>query len=292
MSVTADLVKQLRERTNVGMMECKRALVETNGNIEAAIEVLRKSGQLKAAKKEGTITAEGLVMVLTSADLKQAIMLEINSQTDFVARDVNFTQFAERVLHVALTHRCKDVATLAQVEIDAGKTVEQARQELIAKIGENITLRRLVYLESSHPIGAYNHGGRIAALVVMKSGAESVARDIAMHVAASNPQVVNPEQVDQALVAKEREIYTAQAATSGKPADIVAKMVDGKIKKFLEEISLTCQAFVKNPDLTVAAYLKQNQADVESFQRFAVGEGIEKPVTDFAEEVMSQVRGA
>lgn len=288
MATTPAKVKQLREMTDLGMMDCKRALDQTGGEIESALEILRKSGLLKAAKREGKVTAEGLIIIETSADLHQAVMMEVNCETDFVARDSGFTEFAQHIGKVALANRIGDVQTLLNAQYDDARSIDQARQELVARVGENITLRRIVFMESGSPLAFYSHGGRIAALVEIQGGQEELRKDIAMHVVASNPLVVLPEHVPADKVAKEREIYIAQAANSGKPAEIVAKMVDGKIKKFLEEMSLVSQPFVKNPDQKVSDYLKQHQATVISFARFAVGEGIEKPISNFAEEVRAQ----
>jgi elongation factor Ts len=291
-NITAGLVKQLREMSHVGMMDCKKALVETDGDINAAFDLLRKSGQLKASKKEGRITGEGLVVCLTTPDFKTAVLLEINCETDFVARDAGFIEFANKAGQLALNHKVKEINELAALPYNSEQTVDQARQELIMKIGENISLRRVVVCSSSDAIGIYSHGGRIGSLVVLKGGNASVGKDLAMHVAASNPSVVSEDQLPQSLIDKEREISMAQVEASGKPAEIKAKMVEGKIRKFVEEVSLLSQSFVKNPDQKVADYLKQNQAEVISYVRFEVGEGIEKVVTDFAAEVMAQIKGS
>lgn len=282
-TITADLVKQLRDRTQVSMMDCKKALVETQGDIELAIEVLRKKGQVKAASKGDRIAAEGLTFI------SNGTILELNCETDFVAKDANFNAFGQKLVAIAASEKAQDLAVLANKEFEAGKTVEEARLDLISKIGENISIRRVASISASDILGSYSHGGRIGVLVAMQGGNEQVAKDIAMHIAASNPSVIKPEEISQQTIDKEREIYMSQAETSGKPAEIVAKMIDGKIKKFVEEVSLVGQAFVKNPDIKVGDYLKQHQASVIQFIRFEVGEGIEKPVTDFAAEVMAQV---
>jgi elongation factor Ts len=289
MAVSAALVKELRERTGLGMMECKKTLEEAGGDIELAIDNLRKSGQAKAAKKAGRTAAEGVVLARVSADGKTGILLEVNSETDFVARDDNFRQFAEQVAEVVLNTRTTDMAALSGLAMPAGASVEEARSALVQKIGENIQVRRAVVLEGE-VVGAYVHSGKIGILTSLKGGSVDLAKDVAMHVAASNPLVVNPSEVDAAVLDKEREIYTAQAAESGKPAEIVAKMVEGRISKFLKEVSLVDQPFVKDPDVTVGALVKKAGAQVVAFLRFDVGQGIEKEEKDFAAEVMAQVR--
>lgn len=289
MAVSAALVKELRERTGLGMMECKKALEEAGGDIELAIDNLRKSGQAKAAKKAGRTAAEGVVLARVSADGKTGILLEVNSETDFVARDDNFRQFAEQVAEVVLNTRTTDMAALAGLAMPSGASVEESRSALVQKIGENIQVRRAVVLEGD-VVGAYVHSGKIGILTSLKGGSVDLAKDVAMHVAASNPLVVNPSEVDAAVLDKEREIYTAQAAESGKPAEIVAKMVEGRISKFLKEVSLVDQPFVKDPDVTVGALVKKAGAQVVAFLRFDVGQGIEKEEKDFAAEVMAQVR--
>ena len=291
MAITAELVKKLRQITDAPMMDCKRALVKTDGDIDAAIEHMRKSGQAKAEKKAGRVTAEGVL--LTAIDGGVAVLVEINSETDFVARDENFLQFANSVTALALQEKCDDVAKLSEMTLpNSDQTVEQARQALISKVGENINLRRIGLTVTDGTIGSYVHGGRIGVLVSLQGGDEALAKDIAMHIAASAPQVVKPEQVDPALVAKEREIFSAQAEQSGKPAEIIAKMVDGRINKFLKEVSLVGQPFVKDPDQNVGALLKSANADVIGFIRFVLGEGIEKEDVNFADEVMAQVQSS
>ncbi len=290
MAVTAALVKELRERTGAGMMECKKALVETGGDIEQAIENMRKSGQAKAAKKAGRIAAEGVIIARASEDGKKAVMVEINSETDFVARDENFLGFANAVADVALAGELEDVASLLAANIPSGESVEEARAALIAKIGENISVRR-VQIVTGDVLGSYIHGGRIGVVVALEGGDQELARDIAMHVAASNPQVAKPEQVSEDLLAKEKEIFMAQALESGKPAEIVEKMIGGRMKKFVNEISLTGQSFVKDPSTSVGDLLKSRNADIAGFTRFEVGEGIEKKEEDFAAEVKAQMGG-
>lgn len=291
MQISAAAVKELRERSGAGMMECKNALVETGGDLEAALEHLRKSGAAKAAKKAGRIAAEGAVIVAERDGV--AVLVEINSETDFVANDENFTQFATAVADVLLRDRPVDVAALAGCALAGGETVEAARQQLVLKIGENISIRRFETRTASanQVIGAYRHGKRIGVLVVVDGGSPELAKDIAMHVAASNPTCIAETDVPAELLAKEKEIRLAQAATSGKPADIVEKMVTGQLRKFVSEITLLGQAFVKDPDTTVGKLLG-GKAKVVSFVRYEVGEGIEKKTVDFAEEVKAQARAA
>ncbi len=290
--ITADLVKTLRERTGAAMMDCKRALVAANGNIEAAVEAMRKAGQAKADKKSDRIAAEGVVVVARSTDGTQAVIVEINCETDFVARNDDFKNFANDVAQAALKHHVDNLEALSSVSVTDGETVDAMRHHLISKLGENIQIRRVEFLKSTGTIGAYVHGGRIGVLVDLTTSDESLAKDIAMHVAASNPIVINPEQVPAEIITKEKEIFLAQAANSGKPADIIEKMVNGRIKKFVDEVSLKGQAFVKDPDQSVGKLLGTHKADVISFIRFNVGEGIEKKVDNFVEEVMAQARGA
>lgn len=291
MEITAALVKELRERTGSGMMECKKALGETQGNIEQAIEWMRKAGLAKADKKAGRIAAEGRIVVQVSADARAAVLLEVNCETDFVAKGDDFIHFADSVAQLALRDGAADVAALSQMTLPGGNTVEHTRKELVAKIGENISLRR-VARATAPVIGAYLHGTRIGVLVEMEGGNPALAKDIAMHVAASKPICVASSDVSPDLIEKEKEIYRAQAAESGKPANIIEKMIMGRVQKFLAEVSLLGQPFVKNPDQTVEQLLKEKNAKVTRFTRFEVGEGIEKVQTDFAAEVMAQVRGS
>ena len=283
--MSAALVKELRERTGLGLLECKKALAEADGDIEAAIEALRKSSGMKAAKKAGRTAADGVVAIQTAADGGFGAMVEVNSETDFVARDENFLGFVNSVVSKAFDERLDDVEALA-----AGET-EDARQALVQKIGENISVRRVVtYRAAEGVIGGYVHGNnRIAVLVSLKGGSEELARDVAMHVAAVNPQVVSPDNMPEEQVAKEREIYVAQAQDSGKPPEIIEKMVDGRVRKFLSENSLTEQAFVKDPDTTVGKLVAGAGAEVLGFTRFEVGEGIEVEKVDFAAEVAAQL---
>lgn len=292
-TISAALVMQLRVRTGAAMMECKKFLIEANGDIEAAILDMRKAGQAKAAKKSDRIAAEGVIVIVRSADGKYAIMLEINSETDFVARDSNFVAFAEKVGQAAVNNpNIKDVAALAKEKLaGSSETVEDARLALISKIGENIKLRRLVCLHSDGCIGTYLHGQRIGVLVAINTADETLAKDIAMHIAASNPMVISRNEVSQDAIAQEREIFAAQAKESGKPQDIIDKMVEGRISKFMDEVSLCDQYFVKDPNKKIGQLLKEKNAEVTAFIRFEVGEGIEKKEDNFVEEVMAQVRG-
>lgn len=288
-AVTAAMVKELRERTGLGMMECKNALVEAGADIEKAIDDLRKSGQAKAAKKAGRTAAEGAVGVAVSADGKTAIMVEINSETDFVARDENFLGFVAKVANAVLAAGETDAAKIAELPTAEGPTVEVTRQALVQKIGENIQVRRAELLTAETAIGAYVHGGKIGVLVALKGGSEALGKDVAMHVAATNPMVVSGDQVPAEVLEKEKEIIRAQPDMAGKPAEIVEKMLGGRISKFLKEVSLNDQPFVKNPDTTVGKLVKDAGAEVTGFIRLVVGEGIEKEETDFAAEVMAQV---
>lgn len=281
--ISATLVKELRERTGLGMMECKKALQDTNGDIELAIEELRKSSGMKAAKKAGRVAAEGAVAVRVAEDGKYASIVEVNSETDFVARDAGFQTFVAQVVDKAFADRSTDVAAVTEGEI------ENTRQGLVQKIGENIGVRRIADI-SGDVVGAYVHAGsRIGVLVALQGANDEVAKDVAMHIAAVNPQFVSPEAVSSEIIEKEKEILTAQAAESGKPADIIEKMIGGRIQKFLAEISLTEQAFVKDPDTTVGKLVKAAGGSILGFVRFEVGEGIEKEEKDFATEVAEQL---
>ncbi len=294
MEITASLVKELRERTGAGMMECKKALVESQGNIEAAIEAMRKSGQAKAAKKAGRIAADGVVVIKVAADGKSGVMVEVNSETDFVAKDANFKDFADAVGEAALAARVADVEALSALPIRAGEatTIAEAREALIAKIGENIQVRRLVRFEDAKgQLHSYRHGVRIGVLVEMEGGDAELGKDIAMHVAASNPLCVDASQVPAEVLAKEKDIFRAQALESGKPEEIVDKMIEGRVRKYMEEMTLLGQPFVKDVEVTVEKLLGRAAAKVHRFSRVEVGEGIEKKQENFADEVMAQVRG-
>ena len=302
MEITAALVRELRERTGSGMMECKKALVETQGDINAAVELMRKTGLAKADKKAGRVAAEGAVVMRVSADTTCGVMVEINCETDFVAKGDDFLDFAAQVAQQVLSRKPADLNALLELPIQEhgqggdAKTINVRRQELVAKIGENINIRRFVSLQAAGGvIGSYSHGGRIGVLVSLKgapsSSGAALAKDIAMHVAANKPVCVSAEQVPADIVEKEKDIFRAQAAESGKPANIIEKMISGRIQKFLAEITLVGQPFVKNPDITVEKLLQEAKATVSGFERFEVGEGIEKKQENFAEEVMAQVRG-
>ena len=290
MAVTAAMVKELRERTGAGMMECKNALVDAGGDMDAAVEAMRKAGLAKADKKASRVAAEGKVIQALSADGKQAVMVEVNSETDFVAKDGNFNTFAEAVAQIALDANPADIDALLAADLD-GATVEEARQALIAKIGENIQVRRFVRSETDGQLGAYVHGGKIGVLVEIEGGDAELAHDIALHIAAMNPEFISDADVPADVMAKEKEILIAQAADSGKPPEIIEKMVTGRLRKHLAGITLLGQPFVKDGDLTVGKLLKQKNATVKGFQRLVVGEGIEKKQENFAEEVMQQVSG-
>ena len=296
MSVTAESVKQLRERTGAGMMECKKALVETGGDLEAAAEIMRKSGLAKADKKATRIAAEGRIAFAGSADGKSGVLVEVNCETDFVAREGDFVAFADAVAKVALASGATTVETLLAAKGSDGVTLEERRRVLIAKIGENLSVRRLARLTAPTVLGSYLHGARIGALVALDHGnaelAKELAKDLAMHVAAINPQYLDSSAVAPEHLAKEREILIAQAATEGKPPAIVEKMVEGRLRKFLAEITLIGQPFVKDPDVTVEKLLKQAGAKIIDFARLEVGAGIEKKQENFADEVMAQVRGS
>lgn len=293
MSISAAQVKELRERTGSGMMECKKALVEAGGDMEAAVELLRKSGAAKADKKAGRVASEGLIMIEVGADGKRGVMVEVNSETDFVARKDDFQQFAAGVARRALNDGPADVAALSALPLaDGGETIEEARKNMVATIGENITVRRMLAIDATAgTLAQYLHGGRIGVLVELQGGNEDLARDVAMHIAASRPVCVDETQVPQELLDKEREIFIAQAQESGKPAEIIEKMIDGRMRKYLGEITLIGQPFVKDPDQTVGKLLKAAGASVVRFERLELGEGIEKKQENFAEEVMAQVRG-
>ena len=290
MAVTAAMVKELRDRTGAGMMECKKALVETNGDIDAAIDYLRKSGLAQADKKASRVAAEGKIALSLSEDGKQAVMVEVNCETDFVAKDENFNSFADAVAANALSQGPADVEALLVTRI-GDETVEQARQALVNKIGENVQVRRFARIASDGTIGAYVHGGKIGVLVDLSGGDETLARDLAMHIAALNPEYVSDEDVPAAIIAREKDILVAQAESSGKPAEIIEKMVTGRLRKHLAGITLLGQAFVKDGDLTVGKLVNQKNASVNGFERLAVGEGIEKKEANFADEVMQQVTG-
>lgn len=281
-AITASMVKELRERTGLGMMECKKALAEVGGDIEKAIDELRKSSGMKAAKKAGRTAAEGVVAAKVADDNSYGVMIEVNSETDFVTRDEGFLAFVNAVLEKAFAEKQTDATALAA-------DVEEARQALVQKVGENVNVRRVALVEAP-VVNAYVHSNSRISVLVALSGAEGgVAKDVAMHVAAVNPQVVKPEDMPEEVVAREKEIFVAQARESGKPEEIIVKMISGRINKFLSESSLVNQPFVKDPDTKVGKLVKDAGAEVQSFTRFEVGEGIEKEEVDFAAEVAAQV---
>ncbi|MDX1677524.1 translation elongation factor Ts [Arsukibacterium sp.] len=288
MAVTAALVKELRERTGAGMMDCKKALEETGGDIEAAIDAMRKSGLAKAAKKAGRIAAEGVI--LTRVADGYGLAIEFNCETDFVARDANFLAFANSVADLAHANKLFTAEAILAADLN-GTSVEDTRATLVAKIGENINVRRAAVVEGD-VIGQYVHSGRIGVLAVLEGGNEDVAKDVAMHVAANNPSYVNPEDVSAEVVERERQIQIDIAVNSGKPKEIAEKMVAGRMSKFTGEVSLTGQPFVKDPSISTGEFLKQNGAKVVSFIRLEVGEGIEKKEEDFAAEVAAQIAAA
>ncbi len=291
MNISAALVKEMRERTGLGMMECKKALTETGGDIEAAIDLMRKAGAARADKKAGRTAADGAIILSASADGRSMALTEVNSETDFVAKDAGFLAFAQAVGDLVLSQAPADVEQLSTLPLGDG-TVEEARQQLVAKIGENIRVRRFVRRQTtSGVIGSYLHGSRIGVLVELEGGDQALARDLAMHVAASRPLCVSSDQIPADVMAREKEIYDAQAAESGKPQDIRAKMVEGRLRKYAAEVTLLGQPFVKDPDTTVEQLLKKANARVIGFDRLEVGEGIEKQADDFVAEVMKQARG-
>ncbi|HEX4647286.1 MAG TPA: translation elongation factor Ts [Steroidobacteraceae bacterium] len=292
MNITADAVRQLRERTGAGMMECKKALVETKGDLDAAAELMRKQGLAKADKKAARVAAEGVIVIERAADGRAAAMVEINCETDFVARGDDFRAFARSVGEAALEARSADLAALLEARLPSGESVEDRRRALIAKIGENVSVRRAAVISAADNLGHYVHGTRIGALVAIKGGTAELARDLAMHVSWSNPRYLTHADVPADVVARERDILTEQAKTEGKPPEIVAKMVEGRLRKALNEITLTGQPFVKDPEVTIEKLLKGAKAEVVAFERFEVGAGIEKKTGDFVADVMAQVKGS
>lgn len=288
--ITAALVKELREMSGAGMMECKKALVAANGDVNLAMDEMRKAGQAKADKKSGRIAAEGVITIEASADHKRVVMVEVNSETDFVARDMNFMGFVKNLGLGVLSSGVQSFEEFSSVTLPTGETIELARQNLITKIGENINIRRAQIIDTKGVIGSYVHSNRIGVLVDLEGGDVNLAKDIAMHIAASSPLVILPSDVPQEVLDKEKEIFLAQAEGSGKPKEIIEKMTEGRLRKFLEEVSLVGQAFVKNPEQKVSDLLKAHKASVKSFVRFEVGEGIQKVEVDFVKEVMEQAK--
>ena len=291
MAITAALVKELRERTGAGMMDCKKALMETSADLEAAIDLMRASGAAKAAKKSGRVASEGLVNLTVSDDNKNAVILEVNSETDFVTKGSAFIDFVDALGSLALKNKPESLEAFLSQTLDSGETVDEARQGIIAKIGENISVRRLQIVTTENGVlGAYIHGERIAVLTVLSGTDGELAKDIAMHVAASKPECVSEDQLSSELVEREKAIFIEQAKESGKPDNIIEKMIVGRMKKFVNEVTLYGQSFVKDPDTTVGALVKSKGAEVESFIRYEVGEGMEKKEDNFVEEVMAQAQ--
>ena len=291
MAITAALVKELRERTGAGMMDCKKALMETSADLEAAIDLMRASGAAKAAKKSGRVASEGLVNLTVSDDNKNAVILEVNSETDFVTKGSAFIDFVGALGGLALKNKPESLEAFLSQTLDSGETVDEARQGIIAKIGENISVRRLQIVTTENGVlGAYKHGERIAVLAVLSGTDGELAKDIAMHVAASKPECVSEDQLSSELVEREKAIFIEQAKESGKPDNIIEKMIVGRMKKFVNEVTLYGQSFVKDPDTTVGALVKSKGAEVESFIRYEVGEGMEKKEDNFVEEVMAQAQ--
>jgi len=294
MAITASMVKELRTRTGAGMMECKKALTEADGDMDAAMEALRKKGAAKADKKSERIAAEGAVVSAVGADRSTGVLVEVNCETDFVAKDENFRAFAEGVAQTVLAEQPADLAATGDLELAGGdQTVEEARIDLINKIGEKVTLRRFEILQAGDgaKISDYTHGSRIGVLVAVEGGREDLGKDLAMHIAASRPEYISSDDVPEEALEKEKEFFASQARESGKPADIVDKMVQGRLQKHLNEITLLGQPFVKDPDQSVEKLLKAEGARVTAFRRLEVGEGIEKREDDFVAEVMAQAKG-
>jgi len=291
MAITAALVKELRDRTGAGMMECKKALVETDGDIDAAIDSMRKSGLAKADKKSGRVAAEGVIGIHIADDQHTGVMVEINSETDFVSKGDDFKDFVKAVMNAASDKAVNDIESLQAATLDSGDTVDATRQALVAKIGENIQVRRMRKISGDNLVVNYLHGDRIGVLVELAGGDEPLGKDLAMHIAASRPICVQPDDVPEEVLAKEKEIFIAQARESGKPEEIINKMIDGRMRKYLSEITLLGQPFVKDPDVTVDKLLISKDAKVINFERMEVGEGIERKSENFADEVMAQVKG-
>lgn len=290
MAITAGMVKELREITGAGMMDCKKALSETDGDMDAAIEFLRKKGMAGADKKAGRVAAEGVIAIAVSDDKKKAAIAEVNCETDFVAKGDEFKDFANEIAQIALSVGTTDIDALMGEKMANGQTIDERRRELIAKIGENMAVRRLEQIETTGQIGQYQHGEKIGVVVDMTGGDDALARDVAMHIAALKPTAVSSDDVDQEVVEKERKFQIEQAQESGKPMEIIEKMIEGRMRKFLQDITLLGQSFVKDPDLTIEKLLKNNDATVSSFIRLEVGEGIEIEETNFADEVAAAAK--
>ena len=291
MAISAAMVKELRERTGAGMMECKKALVETDGDLDAAIDAMRKSGMAKADKKSGRTAADGLVVIKVSDDAKKAAIVEVNSETDFVAKGDDFINFASHIAQSVLDNAPADLGALLALPGLGEASIEESRKALISKLGENMNVRRFQVINAKGTISSYMHGARIGVVTDVDGGADDLGKDLAMHIAASRPMCLSEAEVDPEVIAAERKIFVAQAAESGKPPEIVEKMVDGRVKKFLKENTLVGQPFIKDPDQSVEQLLKKSGATISSFVRFEVGEGIEKKTENFADEVMAQIKG-
>lgn len=292
MAITVLMVKELRERTGAGMMDCKKALSETNGDMEVAIDLMRTSGAAKAAKKSGRIAAEGLVKVNVSTDGKTATILEVNSETDFVTKGDVFIGFVDALGELALKTTPANIEAFLAQTMENGDSLEKAREDIVASTGENVTIRRVATVNANDGvIGVYKHGERIAVLSVLEGGDEDLAKDIAMHIAASKPECISEDELSADILEREKAIFVEQARESGKPDNIIEKMIGGRMKKFINEVTLSGQAFVKDPDTTVGALVKSKGATIKSFVRFEVGEGIEKKEENFADEVMAQIKG-
>jgi elongation factor Ts len=288
MSITASLVKELRDRTGAGMMECKKSLVEVDGDIDAAIDLLRTSGQAKAEKKASRVAADGRIVIESNAS--KAVILEINSETDFVAKDENFINFSDSIASLILSESIKDIEQLSNSMLSDNQKVEEARTELVTKVGEKISLRRFDNISNSENLGCYSHGSRIGTIVNLSGGDKELAKDIAMHIAASNPICIDESGIPSDLIEREKNIYNEQAQSSGKPPEIIEKMIQGKMSKFMKEVTLLGQSFIKDPDISIAKLLKNSNAVVTNFIRYEVGEGIEKKEENFADEVMKQIK--
>ncbi len=289
MSIKASMVKELRDRTGAGMMECKKSLLEANGDMDRAIELLRTSGQAKAEKKASRIAAEGRIVIANNSF--DAVLVEVNSETDFVAKDKNFVDFTNSIAKSLLNTNLTELDKFNNYELSNGRTVENIRTDLIAKVGENISIRRFSKIKGAQNLGFYSHGSRIGAIVSLKGGDKDLSKDIAMHIAASNPVCIDEKDVPEDLISREKRIYTEQALSSGKPPEIAEKMVNGRVKKFFKEITLLGQPFIKNPDKSIQDLLKNSNAVVIDFCRYEVGDGIEKSEENFADEVMKQIKG-
>ncbi len=292
MAITAATVKELRERTGAGMMDCKKALTETSGDLEAAIDLMRANGQAKAAKKAGRIAAEGLVATRLSADNKTATIIEVNCETDFVSKGDDFINFVDELATMALDMGANSVEELNSATMSNGKDVDTSRVDLIAKIGENINIRRVTTLTSEGMIASYIHGGgRIGVLTAIDTDNAEIAKHVSMHICASKPEALNEEALSAELIEREKAVFVEQARESGKPDDIIEKMITGRMKKFVAEVTLLGQSFIMDPDITIEKLLKDNSMNVTGFIRYEVGEGIEKAQDNFVEEVMAQVQG-